>query len=250
MIGTPEAGGAPDGPRAMAGAIAILSDWGALDFAKPAAAVSSESHLSAALLARVEEAHSYVFRRYVRVVERASRAILRDGAQVDDVVQSVFEALWRCPARFDPSRGSLGNYLRLQARNRSIDLVRSEAARAKRVVGLGGPDDRTGHLEEDFTTATSNAELRRTLALLPPSERAPIELAYFGHQTYRMVAAHLGLPEGTVKSRIRSGLLRLRALQHDQTPHHPERSQTSPPAATEQGPGTGPTSYRGRPWST
>jgi RNA polymerase sigma-70 factor (ECF subfamily) len=95
------------------------------------------------------------------------------------------------------------------ARARSIDIVRSESALAERSVRFSGG---TGHVngpEDDVVGALSEAEMRKRLDLLPDTERTPIELAYFGDMTYRMVAENLGLPEGTVKSRIRSGLTRL-----------------------------------------
>jgi RNA polymerase sigma-70 factor (ECF subfamily) len=196
-------------PGTLIGSAVVLADWAAPVFEEPLVGASSEGELAVALLARIEQAHAYVFRQYAAMVAQASRRVLRNGGQVDDVVQSVFEGLWCHPARFDPTRGSLAKYLQLMARARSIDIVRSESALAERSVRFSGG---TGHVngpEDDVVGALSEAEMRKRLDLLPDTERTPIELAYFGDMTYRMVAENLGLPEGTVKSRIRSGLTRL-----------------------------------------
>jgi RNA polymerase sigma-70 factor (ECF subfamily) len=204
---------APDGsPRALIENVAVVADWAAPIFEEPLTGATSEGELAVALLAHIEEAHAYVFRHYASIVAQASRSVLHHRGQVDDVVQSVFEGLWRHPARFDPTRGSLAHYLKLGARTRSIDVVRSESARSERSVRFLRHAAEGRNVEDDVIAAASNGDIRRTLHLLPERERKPIELAYFGGSTYRMVAAQLGLPEGTVKSRIRSGLAHLRDL--------------------------------------
>jgi len=204
---------APDGsPRAVIENVVVVADWAAPIFEEPLTGASSEGELAVALLAHIEEAHAYVFRHYASIVAQASRRVLHDRGQVDDVVQSVFEGLWSHPSRFDPTRGSLAHYLKLGARTRSIDIVRSESARSERSVRFLRRLDEGSSTEEDVIASVTNGDIRRTLDLLPKRERQAIELAYFGETTYRMVAAQLGLPEGTVKSRIRSGLAHLRDL--------------------------------------
>jgi RNA polymerase sigma-70 factor (ECF subfamily) len=204
---------APDGsPRALIENVAVVADWAVPIFEEPLTGASSDGDIAVALLAHIEEAHTYVFRHYASIVAQASRRVLRDRGQVDDVVQSVFEGLWRHPARFDPTRGSLAHYLKLGARTRSIDVVRSESARSERSLRLVRHGDEGESPEDDALDAVWNGDVRRLLDLLPERERKPIELAFFGETTYRMVADQLGLPEGTVKTRIRSGLARLRDL--------------------------------------
>jgi RNA polymerase sigma-70 factor, ECF subfamily len=202
---------APDGsPCALIENVAVVSDWAAPIFEEPLTGSSSDGDLAVALLAHIQEAHTYVFRNYGTIVAQASRRVLHDRGQVDDVVQSVFEGLWCHPGRFDPTRGSLANYLKLGARTRSIDVVRSESARLERSVQFARRAGEGSNTEDDVIAAVSDGEMRRTLDLLPEREKRAIELTYFGDATYRMAADQLGLPEGTVKSRIRAGLAHLR----------------------------------------
>jgi RNA polymerase sigma-70 factor (ECF subfamily) len=141
-----------------------------------------------------------------------ARRVLADRVLAEEVVQEVFVRLWREPARFDPGRGSMRSWLCAQVHGRSVDLLRAETARRAREQrdAFRSPtvDD---DLERAVADLTEGEAVRRALASLPEGERQAIELAYFGGHTYREVAALLEQPEGTVKSRIRAGLLRLKA---------------------------------------
>jgi RNA polymerase sigma-70 factor (ECF subfamily) len=141
-----------------------------------------------------------------------ARRVTSDPALAEEVVQEVFLALWRQPDRFDPDRGSMRSYLFAQAHGRSVDLVRAESARRVREErdALRRPTA-DADLERAVAGLGEAEAIRRALARLSEGEREAIELAYFGGHTYREVATLLEVPEGTVKSRIRSGLLRLRA---------------------------------------
>jgi RNA polymerase sigma-70 factor (ECF subfamily) len=164
----------------------------------------SDVALVAATRLHPDGAFAELQRRYLKSVCAAARAVLGDRAECADVVAEVFELFWQLPDRFDPSRGELVGYLRFQARRRAIDLLRSESARAMRerlyvqLHWVPGPPS------EHREVAS------RSLAALPSDERRAIELAYFGHMTYREVAEYLGEPEGTIKSRIRRALTRMR----------------------------------------
>jgi RNA polymerase sigma-70 factor (ECF subfamily) len=100
--------------------------------------------------------------------------------------------------------------LRLKAKSRSIDLVRSDVARVRREKDDAPPATQAPPSDSGLVAAEMAAHLDQALALLPPDESEPIRLAYFKGLTYREVALHLQLPEGTVKSRIRVGLAKLR----------------------------------------
>jgi len=138
--------------------------------------------------------------------------ITNDRALGEEVVQEVFLRLWNDPEKFDPARGSLRAYLLAQTHGRSVDLVRSESSRRAREERGARRDRGTDYdLEREVWDLTLAEHLRDALGELSDDERAAIELAYFGGHTYREVASLLGAPEGTVKSRIRTGLGRLRS---------------------------------------
>jgi RNA polymerase sigma-70 factor (ECF subfamily) len=165
----------------------------------------SDAELSMLLRERSPEGHAFVYRQWVRVVRAASYRVLRSHDSIDDVVQRVFEELWRHPERYDPARGPLVQYLAMQGRSRSIDLMRSEISRTRRESADEAVRDRSsGTLDE-------TGDLSSWLECLPTREREAIKLAYLGQLTYKEVALRLELPPGTVKSRIRKGLIRLRS---------------------------------------
>lgn len=144
-----------------------------------------------------------------------ARNWLCNTALAEEVVQEVFVSLWTHSETFDPSRGSLRSYLLTRTRWRCVDIIRAEESRRSRErrSALGGevyivPDDEE-HQEEAYRRDALEW-LRNSLVRLPFKERLPIDLAYFGELTYKEVAEVLEWPEGTVKSRIRRGLHRLR----------------------------------------
>ncbi|MCA1676063.1 MAG: sigma-70 family RNA polymerase sigma factor, partial [Actinobacteria bacterium] len=130
----------------------------------------------------------------------------------EDLVQEVFLRLWRQPERFDASRGSLQSFLLADAHGRAVDLVRSESSRARREMrAAGAVADSRNDPEAALVAYDAAKPVLAALATLTMDERRAIHLAYFGGFTYVEVAQLLGQPEGTVKSRIRAGLQRMRA---------------------------------------
>ena len=143
---------------------------------------------------------------------RVARGVVRDPAIAEEVAQEVLTEVWLKADRFDPERGSVVGWVATLARRRGVDRVRSEQAGRNR-------DDRVARRnhEREFDVVADEVEVRlehwqvrRALADLSDRQREAIELAYFGGHTYRDVARVLGIPEGTAKSRLRDGLLRLR----------------------------------------
>jgi RNA polymerase sigma-70 factor (ECF subfamily) len=151
------------------------------------------------------------YRRHAGAVFGLALRIVVDRSLAEEVVQEVFLRLWNDPERFDASRGSLRSYLLAQTHGRSVDLVRAESSRRAREERDARRTAESGYdLEREVWDLTLAEHVRRALALLSDKERDAIELAYFGGHTYREVATMLGEAEGTVKSRIRTGLGRLR----------------------------------------
>jgi len=143
---------------------------------------------------------------------RVARGVVRDPAIAEEVAQEVLTEVWLKADRFDPDRGTVVGWVATLARRRGVDRVRSEQAGRNR-------DDRVArrNQERDFDVVADEVEIRlehwqvrRALADLSDRQREAVELAYFGGHTYRDVARVLGIPEGTAKSRLRDGLLRLR----------------------------------------
>jgi RNA polymerase sigma-70 factor, ECF subfamily len=159
-----------------------------------------------------KEALGEVYRRHAGAVFALAQRVLGNRSLAEEVVQEVFLRLWNQPERFDPNRGSLRSYLLAQSHGRSIDLFRSEMSRGRRERADAAR--RVDH-EPDIATKVQDlavsVEVHRALEVLPDTEASAIRLAYFGGRSYREVASLLNVPEGTVKSRIRAGLHRLRA---------------------------------------
>lgn len=158
-----------------------------------------------------DEAFAELFRRHSASVTAVAKMVLGNtDAGCDDVVAEVFAALWCAPEKFDPDRGSLLGLLRLRARGRSIDLLRSESCRHRYEGNQQNAGTDHGAIDVQLIAAEASADVHHALSRLPECERTPIEFAFFAGMSYRAVASLLDIPEGTVKSRIRSGLRRLR----------------------------------------
>jgi RNA polymerase sigma-70 factor (ECF subfamily) len=165
----------------------------------------------AALLARVqqgdEQALSDVFRRYSGAVYSVALRVLHDSGRAEDIVQEIFLQLWRNPGAFIAGRGSLGAWLVVVARNRSIDaLRRRKPTDSVEDVVLASP----GNLADEAERNSMMDKVRGILRSLPEEQRKSLELAYFEGLSHSEIAAATGDPLGTVKTRIRLALMSLR----------------------------------------
>jgi len=173
----------------------------------------SDAQLVTSIARYSEIALAEVYRRHGGAVYGLARRVLNNAAEAEDVTQEVFLRLWNRPDRFDPGRGTLRSFLLTQSHGRAVDAVRSLNARRLRESGEAR---RTATAEYDMQHEAWDLavadQVARALGDLPDDERRAIELAYFDGHTYVEVADLLGQPEGTVKSRIRNGMRRMRAV--------------------------------------
>lgn len=168
------------------------------------------------LLVRVARGSEAAFERLYDVVAGPVfglvRRVVRDTAQSEEVTQEVLVELWRTAARFDPARGSALTWTLTMAHRRAVDRVRSAQARADREhrAGVGSAEREFDEVSETVATRLEQTQVRRCLSTLTKLQRESVMLAYYGGRTYSEVAKLLDIPLGTVKTRMRDGLIRLR----------------------------------------
>lgn len=169
-----------------------------------------------------EEEWAEVYEAHASAVLGFARNWLGNAAMAEEVTQDVFVRLWTRSETFDPTRGSLRSYLLTQTRWRCVDLIRAEESRRKRERRVAATTELyvVPHCEEQYAASDRKEAIEAVLGSLvelPLDERLPIDLAYFGGLTHKEVAKVLEWPEGTVKSRIRRGLHRIRTQVLDQS---------------------------------
>lgn len=179
-------------------------------------AVESPDPPLSALLERVaagdQTAYAEVYNQVAGTVFGLVKRVLRDPSQSEEVAQEVLLEIWRTAPRFDADRGSASAWIMTMAHRRAVDRVRSEQASRDRDNKVGVRD-----LSRDFDSVAEQVEghlerdqVREALGALTPLQRQAMELAYYEGHTYREVAQLLDTPLGTVKTRLRDGLIRLR----------------------------------------
>lgn len=173
---------------------------------------ASDAGLVMAIARWRSDALAEAYRRHGGAVFALARRVTGDRTIGEEVVQEVFLRLWTQPDRFDPGRGSLRSYLLAQTHGRAVDILRSEGSRRRREENEARMAAEDGYdIDREVWDLALADQVREVMAGLPEDERKAIELAYFGGHSYRQVATMLDQPEGTVKSRIRAGLKRMRA---------------------------------------
>src|SRR5437762_8462018 len=168
---------------------------------------SAEFSLVAAIRAGDGNAMAQLYDRYSGIVYSVAIRVLGDTGAAEDVLQEVFIQLWRNPLAFNASRGNLGAWLAVIARNRAIDALRKRRPETDvtDIVVSVEPD-----LAGDAERARAMEKVRGALGSMPAAQRSALEMAYFEGLTHTEIAAKTGEPLGTVKTRIRAGLMALR----------------------------------------
>lgn len=161
------------------------------------------------MMARDEDALREVMSSHGSAVFGMAKRIIADANWAEEVAQDTFIALWRRPGAFDPARGSLRTFLLGVARNKAVDLVRKETRIRKKVEDII-VQTQERDVEVSLDESDDRTEVRSAMRSLSTVQREAIVLAYFGGYTYREVAEHLDIPEGTAKSRLRDALLKMR----------------------------------------
>lgn len=172
---------------------------------------SSDSSLVVSIARFREDALAEAYRRHAGAVFGLAKRLLSDHARAEEIVQEVFLRLWNEPNRFDPDRGTLRSFLLANAHGRAVDLIRADVSRRRREEREATQTAEAGYdVAREVWDITLASHVRDAFGALSGGERTAVELAYFGGLSYREVARRLGEAEGTIKSRIRSGLKKLR----------------------------------------
>jgi RNA polymerase sigma-70 factor (ECF subfamily) len=162
-------------------------------------------------MARVRErdaaAFEAVYDAYHRLVHGIALKMLADPMAAEDLTQAVFIKVWTAPDAF--REGNFGAWISRVTRNRALDVLRSRALRAEGEIALDVPVE--APLDDAVFATLDGERVRTALAALPDEQRQPIELGFFGGVTHEEIARRTSTPLGTVKTRIRAGLRKLRS---------------------------------------
>jgi RNA polymerase sigma factor (sigma-70 family) len=177
---------------------------------RPLAHLSDEALV--ALMARSEQsALAELYDRYGRIAYGLSLRVLRDESLAEDAVQEGFLAVWRTAARFMPERGKASTWILTLVHRRAVDVVRREERRRADTLEYV-PEQGGGDVHEDAWLRLQRERVQEALKQLPDPQREALELAYYGGFSQSELAERLGQPIGTIKSRMFTGLARLREL--------------------------------------
>lgn len=169
--------------------------------------------LMKAIAARNEAALGQIYDRYRVILFGVLVRILNDRAEAEDVLQEVFLQVWRRAADFDENRGRPFTWLVTLARSRGIDRLRALASRERVAqAGAAEADEKFSDAATDVVKSEERNVVNSALDQLPEEQKRPLMLAYFDGLTQSEIAKHLGAPLGTVKTRMRSGMIKLREL--------------------------------------
>ena len=164
-----------------------------------------------------QQALGELYDRWSKPAFSLARRVCADEGLAEDVVQEVFIAFWREPGRFDPARGAFGSWLLTLVHHKAVDAVRRESAIRRRTVPAAEDGEEWSvapgpGADQAALGAVVAGQVRDALGRLPDEQREALALAYYGGYTQREVATLTGVPLGTVKSRMFTGVQRLRSV--------------------------------------
>ncbi len=181
--------------------------------ATPSPVPFTDEHLMAMIQAQIRNGLDLLHERYAPLLKGLSMKVLHNDADAEDLLQDVFLEIWDRAANYDPLKGRPLSWIATLTRRRSIDRLRKretyfrvEDRFAEETHARG---DSWTHVQEDLAKSEMNEHLQRALAALPEAQRNAIMLAYHRQMSQREIAAHTGIPLGTIKTRLELGLRKL-----------------------------------------
>ena len=185
---------------------------------QPEQAQISDVELLAAIVRKDETALAELYDRYRVILFGLLIRILTSREEAEDVLQEVFLQVWRRAGDFDEKRGRPFTWLVTLARSRGIDRLRSLAAKGRvALANAREPSEQVSDAVADALASEQRTLVTKALAQLPEEQKSPLILAYFDGLTQSEIAAKLGAPLGTVKTRMRAGLMKLREALSNQS---------------------------------
>ena len=187
--------------------------WAVMSSRVPAVAAEVDQRALDQLARGDAGALAELYDRHARLLYSLALRIVRHQADAEDVLQEVFSQVWRQASRYDASRGTVVGWLVTLTRGRAIDRLRRERVKpdqAKDELAARDLPDAGMSADLQLVTAEQALQVRAALEALPDTQRVPLELAYFEGLTQAEIAGRLAVPLGTVKTRMRQALLRLR----------------------------------------
>jgi len=174
---------------------------------------ATDDQLMVQVKAGSSAAFGELYDRFGHRAYRVARSVCRDNHHAEDAVQDAFISIWKSRTTYEPARGTLAAWLLTTVRYSAIDVARRNGRHANRRAGVDHLDAVPTPLDvaEEASARAGARHLHSLLARLPEAQREVITLAMFGQLTHNEISDHLGLPAGTVKSRVRLGLDKLRA---------------------------------------
>ena len=183
---------------------------------EPASPVLWEADVCARMLLGEAGALDEAYEQFASYVYGLAARVTRDRRAAEDVTQEVFSYLWQRPELFDPTRGSLRSWLGVITHRRAVDWVRRETSGRRAEARSVDEVPIVPDVEEVATSLLTAERVRAAVNALPEDQRRLVELTWFEGRTYRQAAADEGLPEGTVKARLRRALQAIAAVLDDE----------------------------------